>query len=335
MKKHVAAFAVITSSALVSAETHRLPLAPENVHWGYFDASVLPVLRIASGDVVELETMVARGLERMTLAGASLEDFPESMRRVEEDVQERGPGAHPLTGPIEIEGAEPGDVLEVRIESIDLWIPLGVSGFLPDGGTLPEEFPYGGLKLFRLDLAAMTTELAPGVVVPLAPFFGTIGVAPPRLRGRVSSGPPGHHGGNLDLKELVAGTTLYLPVHVRGALLSIGDGHAAQGDGEVSGTAVETALRGRFRIELHKNRPRLLWPRAETPAHFIAIGLDPDLDEAARLATSQMVRFLVEEKGLSRDDAYVLASIALDLRVTQLVDGTKGIHALLSKSLFR
>jgi acetamidase/formamidase len=330
----LAALVLVSPVSSLLAENHRLPLAPENIHWGYFDATIPPVLRVASGDVVEFETMVARGLERMELAGASRDEFPESMRRVESEVRERGPGAHPLTGPIYVEGAEPGDRLEVRIEAIDLWSPLGVCGFLPDGGTLPDEFPYAALKLFRLDLRSRTTELRPGVVVPLVPFFGTIGVAPPRLRGRVSSGPPGHHGGNFDLKELVAGTSLFLPVHVPGALLSIGDGHAAQGDGEVSGTAIETALRGRVRILLHRGRGSLLWPRAETPTHYVTLGLDPDLDVAARIATSEMVRFLMAEKGLSRDEAYFLASIAADLRVTQLVDGTKGIHAMLSKALF-
>jgi acetamidase/formamidase len=254
---------------------------------------------------------------------------------VEAEVRERGPGAHPLTGPIEILGALPGDVLEIQIEAVELWIPSGVCGFLPDGGTLPQEFPYAGLQLFRLDLDSKSAELLPGVRVPLAPFFGTIGVAPPRLRGRISSGPPGHHGGNLDLKELVAGTTLFLPVHVPGALLSIGDGHAAQGDGEVSGTAIETSLKGRFRLILHHDWGRILWPRVETPTHFVTIGLDPDLDEAARLATSEMVSFLVEGKHLSREEAYVLASIGVDLRVTQLVDGTKGIHAMVAKALFR
>ena len=336
MKTPPALFAfVLLLPSVARPENHRLPLTPENVHWGYFDARLAPVLRVASGDVIEVETMVARGLERMRLAGASLEDFPESIRRVESEVRERGPGAHPLTGPIFVEGAEPGDVLEVEIEAIDLWSPLGVCGFLPDGGTLPREFPYAGLKLFHLNLDARTTELRPGVVVPLAPFFGTIGVAPPLLKGRVSSGPPGHHGGNFDLKELVAGTSLFLPVHVPGALVSIGDGHAAQGDGEVSGTAIETSLKGRIRLVLHRGRGSLLWPRAETPTHYLTLGLDPDLDEAARVATSEMIRFLVEEKGLARDEAYLLASVAVDLRVTQLVDDTKGIHAMLEKTLFR
>jgi len=332
-------FAFSTLAILFSSpswsENHRLPLVPENVHWGYFDAGVKPVLRIASGDVVELETMIARGLDRLYLAGAREDEIPQPIRLVESEVSERGPGPHPLTGPIEIAFAEPGDVLEIRVEAVDLWIPIGVCGFLPEGGTIPDEFPYGGLQLFRLDLSSKTASIRPGVDVPLAPFFGTIGVAPPKLRGRVSSGPPAAHGGNLDLKELVAGTALFLPVHVPGALLSIGDGHAAQGDGEVSGTAIETFLKGRIRVVLHKDRRRLLWPRVETPTHYITVGLDPDLDQAARIATSEMVRFFTEEKGLTRDEAYILSSVAVDLRVTQLVDGTKGIHAMAARSLFR
>ena len=168
----------------------------------------------------------------------------------------------------------------------------------------------------------------------MRPFFGSLGVAPPVLRGRVSSSPPGYYVGNLDNKELVPGTTLFMPVHVRGALLSVGDGHAAQGDGEVSGTAIETSMSGSFEIVLHKDRT-LIWPRAETPTHYMSMGLHPDLDEAARIATREMVSFLVAEVGISREEAYVLCSVALDLRVTQLVDGTKGIHGMLAKNLIR
>ena len=327
-------FILIFAGTTGFAETHRLPLTPENVHWGYFDARVEPVLTITSGDEVLIETHIARGLERLRLAGATDDEFPESMRTVEAEVTERGPGAHPLTGPIFLEGAEPGDVVAVHIDEIDFLLPLGVSGFLPGGGTLPTDYPYAGLHLFRFNLNTRTSRFRPGVDVPLRPFFGTIGVAPPRLKGRISSGPPGFHGGNFDLKELVAGSTVYLPVHVPGALLSIGDGHAAQGDGEVSGTAIETALSGRVRIVLHKDR-EILWPRAETPTHFISIGLHANLDEASRIATREMIDFLVAKKGIPRDEAYILASVAVDLRVTQLVDGTKGIHAMIAKSLFR
>lgn len=315
--------------------THRLPLTPENIRWGYFDATVPPAVRVRSGDRVYFENLLARGLERLRLAGFDESRFLPSMLGVERSVTERV-GAHPLNGPIYVEGAEPGDVLEVRLADIGFLTPYGVSGHLPAGGTLPDEFPSGALRRFEIDTIAGTATMqgAPGVVIPVRPFFGTIGVAPPVLSGREDSHAPGYYVGNLDNRELVEGTTLYLPVHVAGGLLSIGDGHAAQGDGEVGGTAIETSLYGTIEIVLHKDRT-LAWPRAETPTHYISMGLDPDLDEAARMATSEMVDFLVAEKGMTRSDAYILCSVALDLRVTQLVDGTKGVHGMLAKSLFR
>ena len=238
-----------------------------------------------------------------------------------------------MTGPIYVEGATPGDVLEVRIQAIDYLHNFGVNAFAPGGGVLPDEYPYSALKLIRWPAGAQRVNFAPGVTLPLAPFFGSIGVAPPPLAGRISSRPPGWHGGNLDNKDLIAGTTLYLPVHVPGALLSIGDGHAMQGDGEVTGTALETSLRGTFEVHVRKS-VRLKWPRAETPTHYIAMGLHEDLDEATRLATREMVDFLVAEKGVTRDAAYMLCSLAADLHVTQAVDATKGVHATIAKALF-
>ncbi len=324
------------SSALSAQNSvdHRLELTAGNVHWGYYDASVDPVLRIKPGEEVYVETMIARGVTRLIMAGADPEAIPTSMMEVEAGVSDRGPGAHPMTGPIYVEGAEAGDVLAVTIKDIGYLIPFGLSGFLPDGGTLPDDFPYGGLGYFDLDLENNVAYMrGTDAVIPMRPFFGSIGVAPPVLRGRVSSNPPGHHTGNLDNKELVVGTTLYLPVHVPGGLLSIGDGHAAQGDGEVSGTAIETSMSGVIEVQLHKDQ-NLLWPRAETPTHYVSMGLHTDLDEAARSATREMVEFLVSEKGMDRGDAYILCSVALDLRVTQLVDGVKGIHGMLSKDLF-
>jgi acetamidase/formamidase len=294
---------------------------------------VKPVLRIGSGDTVRVESMIARGLQRLRAAGVKDEEIPDALKAVERAVTERGPGAHPMTGPIWIEGAEPGDSLEVKIVSFEFLHPYGVSGFVPGGGTLPDEFPYVGFHLVRFDPRAGTAAFAPGITLRLAPFFGSIGVAPHPLVGRISSGPPGPHVGNLDNKELVAGSTLYLPVHVPGALLSLGDGHAMQGDGEVTGTALETSLRGTVQVTLRKGK-RLTWPRAETPTHYIAMGLHVDLDEAAKLATREMIDFLVAEKKMSRDQAYVLCSVAADLRVTQVVDGTKGVHAMLAKSIF-
>jgi acetamidase/formamidase len=331
---HLAISGALLGAAVSAAaqQAHELKLTPSNVHWGYYDASVKPVLRIASGDTVRVETLSASGVARLKEAGVAETEIPATLLEVEKAITERGPGAHPLTGPIYVEGAERGDVLEVRILGYEFLHPFGRVSFSARGGTLPDEFPYEGIRLVRFDLAAGTAEFSPGVVLRLAPFFGSIGVAPGR--GRISSSPPGPHTGNLDNKDLVAGSTLYLPVHVPGALLSMGDGHALQGDGEVTGSALETSLRGTIQIFVRKGK-RLLWPRAETPTHFIAMGLHTDLDEAARLATREMIEFLVTEKGMSRDEAYFLCSLAVDLRVTQLVDGTKGIHAMLPKSIFR
>ena len=316
-----------------TARTHDLRLLPGNVHWGYYDASIRPVLRIASGDTVRVETMVARGLQRLRAAGVTEDEIPDPLKAVERAITDRGPGAHPLTGPIWVEGAEPGDVLEVKILGFEYLHPYGVSGFIPGSGTLPDDFPYTRFRLVRFNVREGTAVFAPGVTLRLAPFFGSIGVVLNPLLGRVSSGPPGPHAGNLDNKELIAGSTLYLPVHVPGALLSMGDGHGMQGDGEVTLTALETSLRGTVQISVRKGK-RLNWPRAETPAHYIAMGLHTDLDEAAKLATREMVDFLVTEKRMSRDDAYILCSLAADLHVTQLVDGTKGVHAMVAKSIF-
>src|SRR6516162_5767889 len=333
---YIVAALVMSTSLLIraqSARTHELKLLPENVHWGYYDAAVKPVLRVASGDTIRVETMVARGLQRLRAAGVPEQEIPESLKAVENTVKERGPGAHPLTGPIWIEGAQPGDTLEVKIVGFEFLHPYGVSGFAPNSGTLPEDFPYVAFKLVRFDPRAGFADFSPGIRLKLAPFFGSIGVAPDPLVGRISSGPPGPHAGNLDNKELVAGSTLYLPVQVPGALLSMGDGHAMQGDGEVTLTALETSLIGTVQVTVRKGK-RLIWPRAETPTHYITMGLNTDLDEAAKLATRKMVNFLVTEKGVKRDDAYILCSLAADLHVTQLVDGTKGVHAMIAKSVF-
>jgi acetamidase/formamidase len=175
--------------------------------------------------------------------------------------------------------------------------------------------------------------LGEGIEVPLRPFFGSMGVAPPASAGRWNSSPPWIHGGNLDNKELTAGAVLYLPVHVPGGLFLVGDGHAAQGNGEVNITALETSLTGELQFFLHKER-HLEWPRAETPTHYISMGTDEDLTLAAKIAVREMIRFLVEEKGMTREDAYVLCSTAVDFNITQLVDGKKGVHGMLPKSVF-
>jgi acetamidase/formamidase len=324
----------LAAAVSVRAETHELKLIPANVHWGYYDARLKPVLKIASGDTVRVETMVAGGLERLKLAGVPDADIPDSLKRIENSVTDRGPGAHPLTGPIYVEGAQPGDIVEVKILGFEFLHPYGVTGFRPGGGALSDDFPYARFKLIRINAKAGTAAFGAGVTLKVAPFWGSIGVAPPLLIRRLSSGPPGAHAGNLDNKELVAGSSLYLPVHVPGALVSLGDGHALQGDGEVTLTALETSLRGTVQIFVRKGK-QIRWPRAETPTHFITMGLHPDLNEAARMATREMIDFLVSEKRMSRDDAYILCSVGVDLHVTQLVDDTKGVHAMLPKSIFR
>jgi len=329
-----ATFAVFCGVRAQTPRVHELPLTPEHVHWGYYDARLAPALRVASGDRVRVETMVAGGLQRLRLAGVPEADIPQSLKTVEQRVTERGPGAHPMSGPIFVETAAPGDTLEVRIVAIEFLHDFGVNAFSPGGGVLPDDYPYAGLRLLRWRPGATSVEFKPGITLPLAPFFGSIGVAPPPLVGRISSRPPGWHGGNLDNKDLVTGTILYLPVHVPGALLSIGDGHALQGDGEVTGTALETSLRGTFELRVLKGQ-RLRWPRAETPTHYITMGLHEDLDEATKLAVREMVEFLMAEKKLSRDEAYMLCSLAADLHVTQAVDATKGVHASVAKNIFR
>jgi acetamidase/formamidase len=240
---------------------------------------------------------------------------------------------HYLTGPVFIEGAEPGDLLEVDIQKIDLAVDYAYNG-MGGNGTLASEFPKGGTRIIELDRKKMIAPFAPGIEVPLHPFFGSMGIAPAPALGRVSSSPPGVHAGNLDNHELVAGTKLYIPVQATGALFQVGDGHAAQGDGEVDQTGLETSLIGEFKFVLHKNSP-VKWPRAETPDYYIAMGMNADLNVAVKQCVDEAVDFLMEKRGISRADAYMLASVAVQLRITQLVDGNKGVHAMIAKSLFK
>jgi len=315
------------------ATVYDLKASPSTVHRGFFDASLRPVLTINSGDIVRLETASGNPAYFESL-GVPRDRIPAELYEVFRGVEGGGRGDHTLNGPIAVRGAEPGDMLEVRIRSVDVRLPIAGQSFVPNRGLLPDQFPYERSRVLWIDLTRKTVEYAPGVEVPVKPFWGVIGVAPPPGMGRVPSGAPNVFGGNLDNRDLGAGSTLYLPVHAPGALLSVGDGHAVQGHGEVCLSAVETSLKGEIQVILHKGQ-RLKWPRAETATHYMTMGLHPDLDEAARIATSEMLDFLVATKGLARDDAYLLASAAMDLVVTQAVDGTKGIHAMIPKAIFR
>jgi acetamidase/formamidase len=306
------------------------------VAWGHYDPKAKPVLTVKSGDRVVMHTLITSSPDRLEGAGVAPKDVEQSLRDITAHVTDKGPGGHILTGPIAIEGAEPGDTLEVRIEKVDLAIPYAYNAFRYGAGFLTDDFPYARMKIVPLDRQKMVANFAPGVTIPLHPFFGSMGVAPPPDFGRYDSTAPTVMGGNMDNKELVAGTTLFLPVHVPGALFEAGDGHAAQGNGEVDITALETSLTGTFRFVLHKKGelPGPAYPRAETPTHYIAMGFDDDLSNATRKALRNMIDYLTAAKGMSRDDAYMLLSAAGDVAVTELVDRNKGVHVMVAKSLF-
>ncbi|MGE5145963.1 MAG: acetamidase/formamidase family protein [Candidatus Eiseniibacteriota bacterium] len=305
---------------------HVLEASPETCHWGYLDAALKPVLKVASGDTVTVHCLSGGHPE---LPGAPYTILPEHKNVIDNIVHKFGP--HILTGPIEVAGAEPGDVLEVKIEAIQLRQDWGWNQMWPLKGSLPEDFPQHRLLHLPIDRNAMTTRMPWGTVVPLRPFFGIMAVAPKPVYGTVSSVEPREFGGNMDNKEFVPGTSLLLPVQTKGALFSAGDGHAVQGDGEVNLTALETALTGTFKFALHKKRG-MSYPRALTPSHYITMGMDPDLDDAAKMALRDMIRLLGELYDLSPVDAYAYCSLACDLHVTQLVDGNKGVHAMVARA---
>src|SRR5258708_22235915 len=266
--------------------------------------------------------------------GVAASDIPSYNSDIHREVKGKGPGGHILTGPVDIAEAEPGDVLEVQILKIDIDVPWACNGFGAGRGFLPNDFPYGRTKIIPLDREKMIAHFGPGIDIPLHPFFGSMGDAPPPSAGRVDSAPPWMHAGNMDNKELVAGTTLYIPVHAKGALFEVGDGHAGQGNGEVDITALETQLTGTFQFVVRKDM-HIRWPRAETPTHYIVMGLHEDLTEATKLAVREAIDFLSTEKHMSREDAYMLASVAVDFCITQLVDGNKGVHSMIAKKLFQ
>ncbi len=308
-------------------KTHEIYSNPDNVHWGYYDYRLKPILTIASGDRLIAHTVSAHpGL------------LPDDPSRVPDEIAaihskaRKGAGPHILLGPVAVEGAEPGDVLEVAIEEIKPAVDWGYNRIRAFGGALPDDFPYFSARIMDMDLEKGTAEVAPGWHVPLSPFFGQMAVCPPENMAEISSAPPSLHGGNLDNKELVAGATLYLPVWKEGAGFSVGDGHGAQGDGEANQTAIETCLDGTFRLSVRKDM-KLRLPRAETPTHYLTMGFDPSLDGAVKIALREMIDFLGTEYRLGPEDAYVFCSAAVDLRVTQVVNGNKGIHTMVAKAL--
>ena len=306
---------------------HNLTPSVETCHWGYFDAKQAPVLKVKSGDVVTIDTVTG---SPEVVPDRTKFHVPEALAEIHAKLKPLGP--HILTGPVFVEGAMPGDVLEIRIHDVKVIQDWGFNVIIPLLGTLPYDFDEPRQVNLPLDLERQVATMPWGLELPLKPFFGVMGVAPPPGWGRVTSVAPQAFAGNLDNKELGAGATLFLPVFVEGGLFSCGDGHGAQGDGEVCITAIETALQGKFEFIVRKDL-KFKYPRGETPTHYITMGMDPDLDQCAVQALRDMIVLIGEKAGLSRADAYMLCSLAGDLHITQTVNGSKGVHMMLEKKL--
>ncbi len=309
--------------------THLIAASPDTIRWGIFDAAFPPLLTVASGDTVTLECV--SGTPEMLPPPERGFAVPPALLAIHAATPPRMAG-HILTGPVAIAGAEPGDTLEVHIDAIELGSDWGFCGFRPLAGTLPEDFPERWVSHIAVDQAKRIGTLPWGPALALSPFFGVMGVAPPPNYGAISTKEPREHGGNLDNKELGAGATLFLPVWVPGANFSAGDGHGVQGDGEVCINALETCLTGTFTFTLHK-KTGLRFPRGETDTHFISMGLNEDLDLAMKQALREMIAFICARTNLSREQAYATCSLAVDFRVTQTVNGEKGVHGMLRKGL--
>ncbi len=311
-----------------NGRVHTVPSDERSVRLGVFDSSLPNLLEIDSGDVVVYPNTWSHFLNRLQ-PGVSIDDLARLRR------ENPGKGPHSIIGPIGVRGAEHGDMLAIHFQRL-VPVDWGATFVNPGDlgtGTLPDEFPRGQARYLPLDLATMTAQFLPGIHVPLGPFQGTVATAPAE-DGVTSSVPPGQYAGNIDLRELTEGSILYIPVWQPGAKLFTGDSHAAQGDGEVNNQALESAMREvRIQVVLHKQVP-WTWPMAETTTHWIVMGIDRDLNEAFRIATRNTIDFLSLRTGMSRLDAYSLASIAVSFRVTQFVDQTRGIHAMIPKALF-
>ncbi|MCU0543074.1 MAG: acetamidase/formamidase family protein [Oscillatoriaceae cyanobacterium Prado104] len=311
---------------------HHLKANCQTVHLGGFSPHLKPALIVDSGDRIDIETYSGYYVADKAPPEFLTPEFLDICHNLPDD-RKVGPGPHLLTGPIYVNNAEPGDVLEIRIEDVYPSLPVGFNAIRAGWGVLPESFPTPKLRFIPLDLERKVAEFLtePQMQVPLHPFFGIIGVAGAEINR--SSIPPGRYGGNMDNRELQPGTRLFLPVFVRGGLLSIGDGHSAQGDGEVDVTAIETSMNGAVQVILHQDFS-IEFPFAETPTHIVVMGYGQTLDEALELAVNQTVFWLHDFAGLKEEDAYVLSSIAVDYRITQAVNKPQlGVHGMLPKSL--
>lgn len=333
-------------SASAQSFDHYLKLSPENAAIGNFPLQKKPVLTVKSGATVKIDggggsrwgdkdAMTWMKENNIALTPPQADAIKETEKVIKEATHYAGiTSGHMLIGPIAVEGAMPGDAIEVRIISVVPRIPFGTTSMRQGRGGIPDEVPEQYAHTVMLDLKRNVGVYEPGIEVPLGPFMGVMGVQPPESEGpNRRSGPPGTFGGNLDCKDLVAGTSLFLPVYHPGGLFYTGDSHAAQGDGEVTVTAIETANTAILKFVVHKGM-KLTAPRAESATHYMAFGLDPDLNKAMQMAIRETNAYLKDVKGLEFKKAFTLSSIGVDFRVTQVVDDTKGIHSMIPKKLF-
>ncbi|MDH6063370.1 acetamidase/formamidase family protein [Umezakia ovalisporum] len=311
---------------------HILKATRDTVHLGGFSNLLKPVLTINSGDTIDVETYTGYYVYDEAPPEFLTPEFVDICQNLASE-RKVAPGPHLLTGPIYVRGAEPGDVLEIELQAIAPSLPVGFNAIRAGWGALSQQFTQPALRFIPLDLGNNVAEFPvhSGIKIPLKPFFGILGVATPE-NARISI-PPGSYGGNIDNREIQAGSRLFLPVFVPGGLFSIGDGHAAQGDGEVNVTAIETSMNGRIKLTLRKDL-QLTTPIAETPTDMITMGFASSLDTALELAVKNMIDLMEHFINLSAEDAYVLCSLAVNFRITQVVNSPqKGVHGMLPKSI--
>ena len=319
-----------------------LKSTPDTVLWGYIAANLPPVLTIKPGQIVEIEALSHQGLttnnnpEKFFSAYGipNHEVLPDAKVVYAEVKRPKGASVHILTGPIYVDGAEPGDTLEVRVHDIKFRVPYGVNNTGPGKGVLPKLLKEPVAKLIRVDLERRVALFSDEIEIPLNPFMGIMAVSPPTSLGMVSSTPPGAWGGNIDLKFTGIGSSLFLPVFNKGGQFFTGDGHAVQGDGEVDGGAIEISLKPTLQFIVHKDKT-IKQPRVETATDYLTTGLDVDLNVATRIALQEAVDFLQQEKGMSAADAYALSSLAVDLGIGEAVDIVNLVYAKIPKRIFK